>query len=122
VNTAVVRLRPGTHADELARLCARLDPERATGKLVLLVPPMPDSRLSRCLDAVAEHRPAWVLGAGSGPRCGQRLGRMTDLLASRGAALGGVWLGGAGRRLEQVVRLATVLSARFAVPILDRTA
>jgi 3-deoxy-D-arabino-heptulosonate 7-phosphate (DAHP) synthase class II len=121
-NTVVLRLLPSTRADELARLCARLDPARAAGKLVVLVPPMPNRRLAEYLTATGEHRPAWVLGCGSGPRCGPRLRRMWAVLDEGGARLGGIWLGGQGRWLERVVRLATVLSAEFTVSILDRTA
>ncbi|ONI76195.1 hypothetical protein ALI144C_36590 [Actinosynnema sp. ALI-1.44] len=123
VNTVVLRLRRGLPADELARLCARFDPDRVPGKLVVLVPPLPDRRLAAYVTAAGgQHMPTWVLGPGSGPGSGARLRRMHEVLAGLGAHLGGVWLDGRGRRLEQIVRLATVISSQHSVPILDRTA
>lgn len=118
VNTVVVRLRPDTRPAELTRLCARLDPQRATGKLVLLVPPVPDGRLARLVRAVDQHRPAWVLCCDTA----ELLARMSAVLDDHGVPLGGVSLGAGGRRLDQVVRLATVLSAQSTVSILDRAA
>ncbi|HEU5473557.1 MAG TPA: hypothetical protein VFV67_23165 [Actinophytocola sp.] len=121
VNPVVLRLRPGIRADELARLCGRLNPARTPGRLALLTPPAPAKRLGRYLTATAGHRPAWVLGCGSGRRAAPRLHRMESVLRAHGAQLGGVWLAGRGRWLEQVVRLATVLASRPTVPILDHT-
>lgn len=116
-NPVVLRLRPGMRAAELARLCARLDPGREPGRLVLLTPPTPDRRLAGYVAATAGHQPAWVLGGGTGPR----LRRMRAVLTAHGAHLGGVSLGGKGRRLDQVVRLATELSSQSTVSILDHT-
>jgi hypothetical protein len=122
-NTVVLRLSARTRAEELARLCARLDPQRAAGKLVLLVPRVPDARLARLVRAVGEeHRPAWVLSCESAQGTGERLRGMSAVLDDHGAPLGGVSLGAGGRRLDQVVRLATVLSAQSTVSILDRAA
>lgn len=122
VNTVVLRLTSRTGADELTRLCARLDPQRSAGKLVLLVPPVPDGRLARLIRAVGEaHRPAWVLCCDTAEES-ERLGRLSAVLDDHGLSLGGVSLGAGGRRLDQVVRLATVLSAQSTVSILDRAA